>query len=225
MYIGTPNARQRKLTVRKFDGTELYRGLSLGFYEWGSTFLRQVNMAHVEYGILCTEDIKLDHLGHYLSGTAKSYYKQVYKWWIMHPLLDYAMGRMLATFKSSVTAAQSMNRFAQRKDPKRTWPEQFLYLVEVGDARGGADTLVSDNIVKQASAELGLVFKAKYDPIHIDHLRHAEELAHFAHSIETTATSIGQEAVAAHVDAPSQRKETRKCHGCGKIGHTQADSR
>ena len=64
MNIGTPNARQRKLTVRKFDGTELYRGLSLGFYEWGSTFLRQVNMAHVEYGILCTEDIKFDHLGH-----------------------------------------------------------------------------------------------------------------------------------------------------------------
>ena len=33
MHVKTPDARQRKLTVRKFDGTELYRGLGSGFYD------------------------------------------------------------------------------------------------------------------------------------------------------------------------------------------------
>ena len=39
-----------------------------------------------------------------------------------------------------------------------------MYLVAVGDARGGADPLVLDNIVNRASIELALVLKAKYDP-------------------------------------------------------------
>ena len=91
--------------------------------------------------------------------------------------------------------------------------------------RGGADTLVLDNIVNHASAELALVLKAKYDPNQVDHLRHAEELAHFAQSIESTATSVGREVVAAHVDTPVQRKELRRCYGCGKTGHIQVNGR
>ena len=74
----------------------------------------------------------------------------------------------------------------------------FLYLVVVDDARGGADTLVLDNIVNHESAELGIVLKAKYVPNRTYHLRYAKELAHYEHSIESTATSIGQEVVAAH---------------------------
>ncbi|CAI5726717.1 unnamed protein product [Peronospora effusa] len=41
MLARTPNARQRKLTVRNFYGIELYRGLGSGFYDWGRTFLRK----------------------------------------------------------------------------------------------------------------------------------------------------------------------------------------
>ncbi|CAI5727522.1 unnamed protein product [Hyaloperonospora brassicae] len=54
-----------------------------------------------------------------------------------------------------------MKLSSQRKDPKRSWPEHFLYLVAVGDARGGADELVLDNIVNFASAKLALVLKEK----------------------------------------------------------------
>ncbi|CAH0522556.1 unnamed protein product [Peronospora belbahrii] len=162
MRVGTPDARQRKLTVRKFDGTELHSGLGSGFYDWGRTFLRQVNMVQAAYGLLWKEDIK---------------------------------------------------------------SEYFLNLVAVGNARCGADTLAIDNIVNHAPAELANVLKAKYDLNRIDHLRHAEELENFARPSNTTATSNGQEVLVVQIDAPVQRKETRKCHGCGKGWHIQAFSR
>ena len=44
MQYRTPDARQRKLAIRKFDGTEVYVGLGSGFFDWGKTFWRQVDM-------------------------------------------------------------------------------------------------------------------------------------------------------------------------------------
>ncbi|CAI5726208.1 unnamed protein product [Hyaloperonospora brassicae] len=43
--LSFPEARQLKLALRKFDGTEMYQGLGSGFADWGRTFLRQVSMA------------------------------------------------------------------------------------------------------------------------------------------------------------------------------------
>ena len=50
-------------------------------------------------------------------------------------------------------------------------------MVAVSDARGGADSLVLDDIVIHASPELMNVMRGKYDPTQSDYLRHTECLA------------------------------------------------
>uniref|UniRef100_A0AAV1V2L8 Uncharacterized protein n=1 Tax=Peronospora matthiolae TaxID=2874970 RepID=A0AAV1V2L8_9STRA len=219
-----PSASQRKLNIRKFDVTELYRGLGSGFFDWGRTFLRAVSLAEASCGFGWTEDVKVDLLGHFLAGTAERYYhKQVDTWWTQSPTLEYIMEQLLRTFKTSITASQAMKLFMAKKDARRTWAEHFLYMVAVSEARGGADSLVLDNIVHHASPELVNVMRSKYEPTRLDYLRHAEELAHFAQSIEHGSSAVGREFVAAHVEGKPKGAIT--CYRCGRRGHITANCR
>uniref|UniRef100_A0AAV1UYM7 Uncharacterized protein n=1 Tax=Peronospora matthiolae TaxID=2874970 RepID=A0AAV1UYM7_9STRA len=110
------------------------------------------------------------------------------------------MEQLLRTFKTSITASQAMKLIMAKKDARRTWAEHFLYMVAVSEARGGADSPVLDNIVQHATPELMNEMRSKYEPTRLDYLRHAEELAHFAQSIEHGSSAVGREVVAAHVE-------------------------
>ncbi|CAI5739083.1 unnamed protein product [Peronospora destructor] len=77
----------------------------------------------------------------------------------------------------------------------------------VSDACGGADAQV---------------LMAKYGNW-VDYLAQAEELAHFAQSVELdtrSAASFGKDVVT-QVAASKPRVDTRTCYGCGKVGHIQ----
>lgn len=70
----------------------------------------------------------------------------------------------------------------------------------MGDAHRGAESLFLENIVQHASPEMINVMRDKFDPTRIHYLRHAEELVHFAQSIELVRLAVGLEFVAAHIN-------------------------
>ncbi|EGZ11962.1 hypothetical protein PHYSODRAFT_517041 [Phytophthora sojae] len=48
--IGDPNTRQKKLTIRPFNGKELYMGLGSGFLNWDKRFERQILLLQAACG-------------------------------------------------------------------------------------------------------------------------------------------------------------------------------
>uniref|UniRef100_A0AAV1TYK1 Uncharacterized protein n=1 Tax=Peronospora matthiolae TaxID=2874970 RepID=A0AAV1TYK1_9STRA len=121
-YDRVPDTRQRKLGIRPFDGKELYQGLGSGFLSWCKRFVRQIMFAERASGFQWSEDVKVDVLGHHLTGMAERYYnRQVEGWFEEQPTLEHAMQRLLHTFATKITPQQSMKIFTAPKSSKRSW--------------------------------------------------------------------------------------------------------
>ena len=85
-YARLPDARQRKLNIRHFNGKELYQGLVTDFLSWRKKFVREVSFAERAIVFAMTEDVKIDVLGHNLTGMTEHYYsRQVEGWWHEEP--------------------------------------------------------------------------------------------------------------------------------------------
>ncbi|ETI33971.1 hypothetical protein F443_19412 [Phytophthora nicotianae P1569] len=151
------------------QGLLLYHGLGSGFLAWGKRFVRQFQFARRVSGFPWTEDVKVDVLGHHLTGMAERYcYQQ----------------RLTHAFATKITAAQSMKMFTAPRSAKRSWIEHYLYLVAVSESCGDADNLVLDNIVYNADPAMRVSMFSRLNLARTNYLRQAEQLAHFAQSTE-----------------------------------------
>ena len=113
------------------------------------------------------------------------------------------MQRMLQTFNTKISPAQSMKLFTAPKASHRSWTDHFLYLTAVSDACGGADNLVLFKIVHYADPQMRTTMLSRLNIHRVDHLRQAEELAQFAQStkVDTHAKNLGRDVVNV-VEAP-----------------------
>uniref|UniRef100_A0AAV1U9I7 Uncharacterized protein n=1 Tax=Peronospora matthiolae TaxID=2874970 RepID=A0AAV1U9I7_9STRA len=97
------------------------------------------------------------------------------------------MQRLLQTFTTKISPAQSMKLFTAPKASHQNWTDHFLYLTAVSDACGGADSLVLDNVVHYADPHMRTTMLSRLDIHRTDYLRQAEELAQFARLTEVDA--------------------------------------
>ena len=94
--------------------------------------------------------MKVDSLGLYLSGTAERCYdRQVAMWWSELPTLQYVMDKVLEPRKTSITPAQAMKLFTQRKISNRSFQEHDMYRTDIIKVCGnGGNYFVLDDIVQ-----------------------------------------------------------------------------
>uniref|UniRef100_A0AAV1T185 LAGLIDADG endonuclease n=1 Tax=Peronospora matthiolae TaxID=2874970 RepID=A0AAV1T185_9STRA len=196
------DAQQRKLALQPFDEKELFHGLGSGFMEWGKEFVRKVGFAERACSFAWPKGIKVDVLGRHLaerhkaerhistivgrlrhggSKAHKYYRRQVETRWLESNTLEHTMQRMLKTFTTKISPAQSMKLSTAPKATHRNWTDHFLYLTAISDACGGTNNLVLDNIVHYADPRMRTTMLSKLNTNRLDYLRQTEELAQFAH--------------------------------------------
>ena len=78
---------------------------------------------------------QVDVLGQHFGGKFQIYYRpQVGSWWNENQTLYHALTRMLETFSTRLSPAQSMKLFMAPKASHTSWMDHYLYLTAVSDA-------------------------------------------------------------------------------------------
>lgn len=73
---GAPSAKDSKLSLRDFDGSEVYTGPRSGFEQWALLFIGQAGIAETVGGFRWLDHVKVNKLGHHLRGMAEQYFQQ-----------------------------------------------------------------------------------------------------------------------------------------------------
>nr|CCA19667.1 conserved hypothetical protein [Albugo laibachii Nc14] len=168
-------------------------GLEVDFSNGEKVFVRQVSFSERACGFSWHEEIKVEC------------------WWSENQTLEHAMQRLLQTFSTKITPAQSMKLFTAPKAVHRSWTDHFLYLTAVSDACGGSDDLVLEKIVHYADPSARMMMLSQIDIHRMEFLRQVDELCQFAQSteIEARTKQFGREVLNA-------------CYRCGNVGHLKA---
>jgi hypothetical protein len=143
-----------KLSIKRFDPTEPFKGLGTNFGECGLKFMCQIAIAKIKSGFCWKDEHNIDCLSSNLEDKALRYFENqspiCMKEWTF---LEHVM-MMHKTYNIQLTLKQAVNIF-QRPVPKtRTWAEHYVYLVEVSHAAGGLPKPLLESIVKYASPEM-----------------------------------------------------------------------
>ncbi|KAE8895632.1 hypothetical protein PF003_g20123 [Phytophthora fragariae] len=90
-----PPAKEAKLALRTFDGSEVYKGLGSGFEQWSMLLIEQVKMADLALGYRWAERAKVNKFAEHLRGrTEKSFQQHGQRWWGTQPNLWFIMDRI-----------------------------------------------------------------------------------------------------------------------------------
>ncbi|OWZ00878.1 hypothetical protein PHMEG_00027838 [Phytophthora megakarya] len=134
---GYPDARQKKLQISPFNDKETCVGLGSGFLEWSWRFEWQIFLAQSACGFAWNEDVKIDLLGHYLSGTAEQAGYVMgdaeaaegdHEYMVLNKIVEYASPGMKTILKAKVDSsrldytqhAEELAHFAQAWESDQT---------------------------------------------------------------------------------------------------------
>ncbi|KAE9359935.1 hypothetical protein PF008_g2029 [Phytophthora fragariae] len=136
------------------------------------------------------KEFKIRALSGKLEGTALIYFeKMVPGWTAVSNTLEYVMNSMLMLYITPIPSAKGIELMSKEKDPSKTWPEHYQYLVYVAERSGNSEQCVLKCLCKSSPAYIRSAMLTRLNSQRIDHLQQAAELASFA--IEHKASNVG----------------------------------
>ncbi|KAK1940938.1 hypothetical protein P3T76_007644 [Phytophthora citrophthora] len=217
-----PLAKNCKLNLRYFNGSELCKGLGAGFKPWAINFKQQIDLAEQACGHKWPEEVKVSVLGSYLRGSAENYFDGMKdQWWDYKPAVQHALDEMELAFNRTITTTQINKLMVRPKSSTSTWHEHLLYLMAVTNATHAPVAQVPEHLVFHADEEMARTLSTLYNKDVKNHIAHANELAEFAQMFEDNLKKVGKSgkmAATAHTDNQTQ-EDIRTNTASGKATH------
>lgn len=227
MLIGEPSAKQCKLTLKPFDGKEVYRKLGPGFDLWSSNFYKAIHRAQMTCGFQWPEQTKCNVLMDYLEDKPREHFQTAFEgWFAEEPTLIHSMDQMFRLYAKQMNTEEIIGLFTKKKWKGHTWIEHLQYLMTLNRVSGGKYVdLITENLVNHAKPELKMQLTPVFQSWRSDVLVHAQELLEYIQMIDKEDHIDDKrkknkdkipDVIAAVED---DKKSHEKCEFCGKTGH------